>query len=187
MQRHKSFSFSFLYCAAVNEIVDIVIFVPKNHRSDTTKRKQPSKNTLPLSIWFLVWASNARQLIPYIFIGLLQVCIVLGLGYFVFHVPINGGLLPLFGVTLLFISTSLALGLVLSTIASDQLQSMQLTLFIILPSILLSGFIFPHEGMPVTAHYIAEALSATHYMRVIHEVILRDAALDMMPDIYWLR
>ncbi|WP_371193471.1 ABC transporter permease [Glaciecola sp. SC05] len=127
------------------------------------------------------------KIIPYIFIGLLQVCIILGLGYFVFNVPINGGLIPLFGITLLFISASLALGLVISTVANNQLQSMQLTIFILLPSILLSGFMFPYEGMPMPAQYIAELLPATHYMRLIRGVILRDIGFtDMMPDIYWL-
>ena len=127
------------------------------------------------------------KIIPYIFIGLLQVLIILALGYFVFNVPINGGLLPLFGVTLLFIAASLVLGLVISTIATNQLQSMQMTIFILLPSILLSGFMFPYEGMPEVAQYIAEVLPATHYMRLIRGVILRDVGFtDMMPDIYWL-
>lgn len=127
------------------------------------------------------------KIIPYIFIGFLQVAIILGLGYFVFNVPINGGLLPLFGVTLLFIAASLVLGLVISTIATNQLQSMQMTIFVLLPSILLSGFMFPYEGMPIAAQYIAEALPATHYMRLIRGVILRDVGFtDMLPDIYWL-
>lgn len=127
------------------------------------------------------------KIIPYIFIGLIQVCIILGLGHFVFNVPVNGGLWPLFGVTILFISASLSLGLVISTIATNQLQSMQLTVFILLPSILLSGFMFPYEGMPIAAQHIAEALPATHYMRLIRGVILRDIGFtDMMPDILWL-
>lgn len=127
------------------------------------------------------------KIIPYIFIGLIQVFIILSLGYLVFNVPINGGLLPLFGVTLLFIAASLTLGLVISTIASNQLQSMQMTVFVLLPSILLSGFMFPYEGMPEIAQYIAETLPATHYMRLIRGVILRDVGFtDMMPDVYWL-
>ncbi|MFA3789975.1 ABC transporter permease [Aliiglaciecola sp. SL4] len=127
------------------------------------------------------------KIIPYIFIGLLQVIIILGLGYYVFNVPVNGGLLPLFGVTLLFIAASLVLGLVISTIATNQLQSMQMTIFILLPSILLSGFMFPYEGMPLTAQYIAEALPATHFMRLIRGVILKDVEFtDMTFDVYWL-
>lgn len=127
------------------------------------------------------------KIIPYIFIGLLQVFIILSLGYFVFNVPINGGLWPLFGVTFLFIAASLTLGLVISTITTNQLQAMQLTIFVLLPSILLSGFMFPYDGMPKVAQYIAETLPATHYMRLIRGVILRDIGFtDMMADVYWL-
>jgi ABC-2 type transport system permease protein len=127
------------------------------------------------------------KIIPYIFIGLLQVSIILGLGYMVFNVPINGGLWALFCITLLFIAASLTLGLVISTIASNQLQSMQMTIFVLLPSILLSGFMFPYEGMPQIAQYIAEALPATHFMRLVRGVILRDVGFtDMLPDVYWL-
>ncbi|WP_339720117.1 ABC transporter permease [uncultured Paraglaciecola sp.] len=127
------------------------------------------------------------KIIPYIFIGLLQVAIILGLGYLVFNVPINGGLWALFCITLLFIAASLTLGLVISTIASNQLQSMQLTIFVLLPSILLSGFMFPYEGMPEIAQYIAEALPATHFMRLVRGVVLRDVGFsDMLPDVYWL-
>lgn len=127
------------------------------------------------------------KIIPYIFIGLLQVSIILGLGYMLFNVPINGGLWALFCITVLFIAASLTLGLVISTIATNQLQSMQLTIFILLPSILLSGFMFPYEGMPQIAQYIAEALPATHFMRLVRGVILRDVGFtDMLPDVYWL-
>ena len=127
------------------------------------------------------------KIIPYIFIGLVQATIILGLGHFVFRVPLGGGLLALAGATLLFIGASLALGLVLSTIAGSQLQSMQMTIFILLPSILLSGFMFPYEAMPLAAQYIAEALPATHFMRAIRAVLLRDAALaDIQRDVLWL-
>lgn len=127
------------------------------------------------------------KIIPYIFIGLLQVFIILTLGYFVFNVPINGGLWPLFGVTFLFICASLTLGLVISTITTNQLQAMQLTVFVLLPSILLSGFMFPYDGMPEVAQNIAEILPATHYMRLIRGVILRDIGFaDMTADVYWL-
>jgi len=127
------------------------------------------------------------KIIPYMFIGAIQVIIILGLGYTVFNVPINGGLLQLVGVTFLFITASLTLGLVISTIAKSQLQSMQMTVFVLLPSILLSGFMFPYEGMPEVAQYIAEALPATHFMRLIRGVVLRDVQMiDMSFDISWL-
>lgn len=127
------------------------------------------------------------KIVPYIFIGVIQVSIILGLGDLLFNVPINGSLLQLAAATLLFITASLTLGLIISTIAGNQLQSMQMTIFVLLPSILLSGFMFPYEGMPVAAQYIAEALPATHFMRLIRGVVLKDVEIiNMAPDITWL-
>jgi len=127
------------------------------------------------------------KIIPYIFIGLVQVSIILGLGYSVFSVPINGDLFSLAGITLLFIASCLVLGLVISTISKNQLQAMQLTIFVLLPSILLSGFMFPYEGMPLIAQNIAEAFPATHFLRLIRGVVLREVDLVTMSyDIYWL-
>jgi len=127
------------------------------------------------------------KIIPYVFIGLVQTTIILGLGYSVFSVPINGSLFQLGAATLLFIAASLVLGLVISTIAKNQLQSMQMTIFVLLPSILLSGFMFPYEGMPLAAQYIAEALPATHFMRLIRGIVLRDVdVFNMRFDLYWL-
>ena len=127
------------------------------------------------------------KIIPYIFIGILQAAIILGLGYWLFNVPINGGLGQLAIATLLFIVASLTLGLVISTIARNQLQSTQMTIFVLLPSILLSGFMFPFEGMPKLAQNIAEFLPATHFMRLIRGVVLRDVeVINMTFDLYWL-
>ncbi|TWX69730.1 ABC transporter permease [Colwellia demingiae] len=127
------------------------------------------------------------KIFPYIFIGAIQVTIILGLGYWLFNVPFNGGLTQLAIATLLFICASLVLGLVISTIAKNQLQSMQMTIFILLPSILLSGFMFPYEGMPLPAQYIAEALPATHFIRLIRGVVLRDVdVIEMNFDMFWL-
>jgi ABC-2 type transport system permease protein len=127
------------------------------------------------------------KIIPYIFVGLIQTSIVLALSYWVFSVPINGGLVTVFTVTLLFIMASLVLGLLISTRAQTQMQAMQMTFFLMLPSILLSGFMFPYEGMPRAAQIIAEALPATHFVRTIRGVVLRDAGLgDLTFDIIWL-
>ncbi|SMY15291.1 Inner membrane transport permease YbhS [Photobacterium aquimaris] len=88
---------------------------------------------------------------------------------------------------LLFIVASLTLGLVISTKASTQLQAMQMTIFILLSSILLSGFMFPYEGMPVVAQWIAEVLPPTHFIRIIRGIVLRGADLvDLWRDILWL-
>jgi ABC-2 type transport system permease protein len=127
------------------------------------------------------------KIFPYIFIGLLQVIIILGLGHLVFSVPINGSLIQLGLATLLFIAASLVLGLIISTITVNQLQSTQLTIFILLPSILLSGFMFPYEAMPLAAQYIAEVFPATHFMRLIRSIVLKDVTiLDMEYDVLWL-
>ncbi|WP_019530583.1 ABC transporter permease [Dasania marina] len=127
------------------------------------------------------------KIIPYIFIGAVQVTIILGLGHSIFNVPINGSLLQLAAATFLFITASLTLGLIISTIAKNQLQSMQMTVFILIPSILLSGFMFPYEGMPRIAQFIAEALPATHFMRLIRGIVLKEVNLwHMTYDIYWL-
>ncbi|MFH4665117.1 ABC transporter permease [Vibrio cidicii] len=127
------------------------------------------------------------KIVPYIFVGLIQVFIILGLGHFIFGVPINGAISQILLGTLLFISASLTLGLVISTIATTQLQAMQMTVFILLPSILLSGFMFPYEGMPVAAQWIAEVLPATHFMRMIRGIVLRGADLfDLWRDTIWM-
>ena len=127
------------------------------------------------------------KIIPYMFIGGLQVTIILTLGYIIFDVPINGSLWQLAAATFLFIAASLVMGLVISTIATNQLQSMQMTIFILLPSILLSGFMFPYEGMPEIAQVISEGLPATHFLRLIRGVVLRDVVIfDMRYDVAWL-
>ncbi|MFV0573975.1 MAG: ABC transporter permease [Vibrio sp.] len=127
------------------------------------------------------------KIIPYIFVGLLQVAIVLSLGHWIFDVPINGSMLDIFLGSLVFISASLTLGLLISTVAKTQLQAMQMTMFVILPSILLSGFMFPVEGMPVIAQWISKCLPATHYMSLIRSLVLKGADLtDLYKDVVWL-
>jgi ABC-2 type transport system permease protein len=118
------------------------------------------------------------KIIPYVFIGLIQVSLVLALGHFLFKVPMNGSLLNTYFITLVFIVTNLALGLVISTLVHTQFQAMQASFFILLPSILLSGFMFPFAGMPRPAQMIAEGLPLTHFMRLIRGVMLRGASLQ---------
>ncbi|MBT8040470.1 MAG: ABC transporter permease [Xanthomonadales bacterium] len=118
------------------------------------------------------------KILPYVLIGLVQVVLILLLGKWVFQVPFRGTLGNVFLVSLMFIVANLALGLVVSTIAQTQFQAMQMTFFILLPSILLSGFVFPFAGMPLVAQWIAEVLPMTHFMRLIRGVILRGASLQ---------
>jgi ABC-2 type transport system permease protein len=122
---------------------------------------------------------------PYIIIGLIQVSIVLLLGWFLFHVPVVGSIATLYLAALLFIAASLGLGLLISTVARTQFQAMQLTVFTFLPSILLSGFMFPFDGMPAFARWIGELLPLTHFIRLVRGVLLRGAGLDgMWPDVW---
>jgi len=118
------------------------------------------------------------KITPYVFIGLIQVSLVLLLGKFLFQVPMAGSLLDTYIITLVFIVANLALGLVISTLVSTQFQAMQLSFFVLLPSILLSGFMFPFAGMPRPAQVIAEALPLTHFIRLIRGVMLRGASLQ---------
>lgn len=127
------------------------------------------------------------KVLPYILIGLIQVSLILILGSLLFRVPINGALLDVYLAALAFITANLMLGLVISTLAKTQFQAMQMTFFFFLPSILLSGFMFPFDGMPRAAQYIAEVLPLTHFVRLIRGIMLRGAELSqMMPDLYAL-
>jgi ABC-2 type transport system permease protein len=129
--------------------------------------------TTPVGIPELMLA----KILPYILIGLIQVTLVLWLGHWLFQVPLRGSLWDVYQVSLLFIIANLAMGLMISTLARTQFQAMQLTMFILLPSILLSGFMFPFAGMPKLAQWIAEVLPMTHFMRLIRGVVLRGASL----------
>jgi len=122
------------------------------------------------------------KILPYVLIGLIQVTLVLLLGKLLFQVPLRGTLLNVYIVSLLFVVANLAMGLVASTIAQTQFQAMQMTFFFLLPSILLSGFVFPFAGMPVAAQWIAEVLPMTHFMRLIRGVVLRGASLQELSS-----
>ena len=113
------------------------------------------------------------KIVPYILIGLLQVTIVLVLARLLFSVPIQGSVTVLYLSVLLFIAANLMLGLTISSVSRNQLQAMQMTFFFFLPSILLSGFMFPFRGMPGWAQVIGEALPLTHFLRIIRGVLLK--------------
>ena len=122
---------------------------------------------------------------PYIAIGLIQVSIVLLAGALLFHVPLVGSLLDLYLAALLFIAASLGLGLLISTFAKTQFQAMQLTVFTFLPSILLSGFMFPFEGMPRFAQWLGQLLPLTYFVRLMRGILLRGAALGGLWTDVW--
>jgi ABC-2 type transport system permease protein len=124
------------------------------------------------------------KVFPYILIGLVQVTLILLLGHLLFRVPLNGSLLDLYLAALVFIAANLCLGLLISTGVHSQFQAMQMTFFYFLPSILLSGFMFPFDGMPRPAQLIAEILPLTHFLRLVRGIMLRGAMLDqLLPDL----
>ena len=120
------------------------------------------------------------KVLPYVAIGLVQTSVILALGVWLFRVPVQGSLLDVYLASGLLILANLALGLLISTRAQSQFQAMQMTFFVFLPSILLSGFMFPFAGMPKVAQWLAEVLPLTHFLRLIRGVMLRGAGLREM-------
>ncbi|WP_291860238.1 ABC transporter permease [Bradyrhizobium sp.] len=120
------------------------------------------------------------KILPYVLVGFIQAILIIGIGVLLFGVPIYGSLTLLALLSTLFITTNLAIGYTFSTIAQNQLQAMQMSLMFFLPSILLSGFMFPFAGMPVWAQYIGEGLPLTHYLRIVRAIMLKGATLPNM-------
>lgn len=119
------------------------------------------------------------KIVPYFLIGMVQMLVALVFAAFVFDVPFVGSTLLIFASTLVFIVVSLSLGFTISTLAANQLQAVYMSIFYILPSILLSGFAFPFRGMPIWAQYIAELMPMTHYLRLIRGIMLKGWTLSM--------
>ncbi len=123
----------------------------------------------------------AGKIMPYILVGLIQTTLILVVGRWLFDVPFSSNLLDLYLAACLFIAASLMLGLLISTIAMTQFQAVQLGFFTMLPSILLSGFMFPFDGMPAAARAIAQVLPLTHFVDLVRGIALRGAPLSSMP------
>ncbi|MDH4048755.1 MAG: ABC transporter permease [Gammaproteobacteria bacterium] len=117
------------------------------------------------------------KVVPYILIGLLQLALIVAVGQLLFKVPVRGSMTDLYLAASVFIAANLALGLFVSTVSRTQFQAMQVTVFLLLPSILLSGFMFPFDGMPRFAQYLGEVLPNTHFIRLTRGIMLRDATL----------
>ncbi|MDP3174165.1 MAG: ABC transporter permease [Phenylobacterium sp.] len=120
------------------------------------------------------------KLAPYVLVGLIQTMLILLLARVLFHVPLGGGWAGLSLGVALFIVGSLALGFLISTVARSQLQAMQMSIFYILPSILLSGFMFPFRGMPEWAQALGQIIPVTHFLRVVRGALLKGQSLDDM-------
>jgi len=125
------------------------------------------------------------KIVPFIFVGYIQVAIILLAARFLFDVPFEGSLVTLSIAAIVFIAANLAVGFTFSTLAENQLQAMQLSVFFFLPSLLLSGFMFPFRGMPEWAQWVGQALPLTHFLRIIRGVLLKgNGWAEIGPEIW---
>jgi ABC-2 type transport system permease protein len=125
------------------------------------------------------------KIVPYILIGLVQVTLLLAAALWLFDVPLAGSVALLYLAVLIFIAANLALGITFSSMARNQLQAMQMTFFFFLPSILLSGFMFPFRGMPVWAQWIGNVLPLTHFLRLVRGIMLKGSGMaELWPEVW---
>jgi len=125
------------------------------------------------------------KILPYIAVGYIQAGLILLAAHFLFHVPMLGSLVLLMTLILVFITANLALGITFSTVAQNQLQAMQMSFFFFLPSILLSGFMFPFRGMPEWAQWIGEVLPLTHFLRMVRGILLKSNGMaEVWPNVW---
>ncbi|MDA5194851.1 ABC transporter permease [Govanella unica] len=150
----------------------------------TRERERGTLETLlvmpfsPLEVMF-------GKITPYVFVGYVQLAFILTVSYFIFGVPLQGSLLLLSLLTIIFIAANLALGFLFSTAATTQLEAVQMTFFAFLPSILLSGFMFPFRGMPEWAQWIGSVLPMTHYIRIVRGIVLKGSSFMELWDSIW--
>ncbi|HEV3273104.1 MAG TPA: ABC transporter permease [Candidatus Methylacidiphilales bacterium] len=125
------------------------------------------------------------KITPYILVGYIQLGLILVMAHFMFGVPVLGSVTLLLAVAFVFILANLAMGIMFSTIAQNQLQAMQMAFFVFLPSILLSGYLFPFRGMPGWAQAIGEVLPLTHFLRIARGILLKGNGIaEIAPDIW---
>ena len=125
------------------------------------------------------------KIVPYILVGYLQITLILIAARFLFHVPMIGSIPLLLVIALMFIVANLAVGITFSTIAENQRQAIQMSFFFFLPSLLLSGFMFPFRGMPIWAQYLGEFFPLTHFLRIVRGVLLKGNALPQIASEIW--
>ncbi|MBZ0094400.1 MAG: ABC transporter permease [Sulfuricella sp.] len=127
----------------------------------------------------------AGKIVPYIMVGYIQVTLILLTARLIFGVPILGSVVLLYAVVLLFIAANLSVGLMFSTIAKNQMQAMQMTFFFFLPSMLLSGFMFPFRGMPEWAQNVGSLLPLTHFLRMVRGILLKgNGLMETLPHLW---
>ena len=127
----------------------------------------------------------AGKILPYVVIGYVQLGVILTAAALLFEVPLVGSLVLLLAMIGIFMLANLAVGFTFSTLAKNQLQAMQMTFFFFLPSMLLSGFMFPFRGMPVWAQYVGEVLPLTHFLRIVRGIMLKGhGAAAVLPELW---
>lgn len=127
----------------------------------------------------------AGKIVPYILVGYIQVTLILLAARLIFGVPILGSVVLLYTVVLAFIAANLSVGLMFSTVAKNQMQAMQMTFFFFLPSMLLSGFMFPFRGMPEWAQNVGSLLPLTHFLRMVRGILLKgNGLLETLPHLW---
>jgi ABC-2 type transport system permease protein len=125
------------------------------------------------------------KILPYVVLGYVQLGVILGAAYVLFSVPMVGSLALLLAMIGVFMLANLAVGFTFSTLAKNQLQALQLTFFFFLPSMLLSGFMFPFRGMPAWAQHLGEVLPLTHFLRIVRGVMLKGSgAVELLPELW---
>jgi len=125
------------------------------------------------------------KIVPYIVVGYVQVVVILTAAKFLFQVPMLGSLTLLSAVLILFIAANLAIGFTFSTLARSQMQAMQMTMFFFLPSLLLSGFMFPFRGMPGWAQVLGEIFPLTHFLRIVRGILLKGTGIaEITPEVW---
>jgi ABC-2 type transport system permease protein len=125
------------------------------------------------------------KILPYIVVGYVQVTLILIAARFLFHVPMVGSIALVYAVAFLFIAANLAMGITFSTLAKNQLQAVQMAFFFFLPSILLSGFMFPFRGMPNWAQWVGSCLPLTHFLRIVRGILLKgNGPAEISPQLW---
>jgi ABC-2 type transport system permease protein len=123
------------------------------------------------------------KILPFVLVGYVQMTVILVLGRLLFGVPVRGSLAALYAISLLFVLANLGLGLFVSTVARTQAQAMQISFMLLMPNILLSGFMFPREAMPKPMQWLSDALPLTHYLKVLRGVLLKGTGLaELWPE-----
>jgi len=126
------------------------------------------------------WELMLGKIIPYVFVGYVQVTVALLVGILLFDLPIRGNLALLYGLTLLFIVASLTMGILISTTTKTQMQAMQMSFFVFLPSIMLTGYMFPRDAMPLIFNWLGYLLPLTYFLQILRGILLKGIGLSML-------